>query len=152
MEISQQGIDLLIAREGKHNEAYRDSKGIITIGVGHVSPDVHMGDVWTDERVEATFRKDLERFETALNESLQVEIPQHAYDALISWLFNVGADWARKATLMKRLNEGDMAGAAAGFDAWHIPPEITSRRNGEREQFKGREFAARIIDTGTSTA
>jgi GH24 family phage-related lysozyme (muramidase) len=44
----------------------------------------------------------------------------------------------------RRLNAGDYAGAALQFDRWHIPPEITSRRNGEREQFRGTAFRARL--------
>ena len=42
------------------------------------------------------------------------------------------------------MNAGDLDGAAAEFDRWHIPASITSRRNGEREQFKGTRFEARI--------
>ncbi len=60
MKISHQGLDLLIAREGKHNAAYRDSKGVPTIGVGHTGPEVYIGLVWSDDQVETTFAKDIE--------------------------------------------------------------------------------------------
>jgi lysozyme len=145
MKTSEQGLKLLHGREGKRNTAYLDSVGVWTIGYGHTGPDVHPGLVWTDEQVEAAFAKDLERFERAVSESIRaMPIPQHAFDALVSFAYNVGVGAFKSSTLVRLLNAGDMAGAARQFDRWHIPAEITSRRNGEREQFKGTAFEARI--------
>jgi lysozyme len=145
MKTSEQGLKLLHGREGKRNTAYLDSVGVWTIGYGHTGPDVHPGLVWTDEQVEAAFAKDLERFERAVSESIRaMPIPQHAFDALVSFAYNVGVGAFKSSTLVRLLNAGDMAGAARQFDRWHIPAEITSRRNGEREQFKGTAFQARI--------
>lgn len=144
MKTSDQGIQLIVEREGKRNKAYRDSVGVWTIGVGHTGPEVHQGLVWTDEQVSEALRKDLERFEDAVNFAVTPEMPQHAFDALVSFAFNVGEQAFKTSTLVKRINAGDWIGAASQFDRWHIPPEITSRRNGEREQFKGTRFEARI--------
>jgi lysozyme len=145
MKTSEQGLKLLHGREGKRNTAYLDSVGVWTIGYGHTGPDVHPGLVWTDEQVEAAFAKDLERFERAVSESIRaMPIPQHAFDALVSFAYNVGVGAFKSSTLVRLLNAGDMAGAARQFDRWHIPAEITSRRNGEREQFKGTAFEPRI--------
>lgn len=143
MKMSKQGIDLLIEREGKENVVYLDSQGHPTVGVGHMDPTLKVGDVWTDEQIEETLRSDLARFEQALNDNLTVCLKEHQYDALCSWLFNVGTDWASKATLMKLVNQQEFEKAAAEFDRWRIPPEIITRRNGEREQFKGTHFVAR---------
>lgn len=144
MKTSKQGLKLLIEREGKHNSAYLCSAGVPTIGVGHTGPEVHLGLVWSDEKVEQVFAQDIARFEEAINDNLEVGLKQHQFDALVSWLFNVGTGWASKATLMRFVNIGDFESAARQFDRWHIPPEIISRRNGEREQFKGTRFEARI--------
>jgi lysozyme len=103
-----------------------------------------VGDVWTDEKVEEVLRADLARFEKAINDHVHVELTQNQYDALVSWLFNVGEQWATNAELVYRLNSGDYAGAAEGFDHFHVPPEITSRRNGEKAQFMGTAYVARI--------
>lgn len=47
--------------------------------------------------------------------------------------------------VLRRLNAGESLGnVAREFDRWHIPAEITSRRNGEREQFRGIRFEVRI--------
>jgi lysozyme len=150
MKTSDQGLKLLHGREGKRNAAYLDSVGVWTIGYGHTGPDVHPGLAWTDEQVEAAFAKDLERFEDAVNDAVLVDIPQHAFDALVSFAYNVGVTAFKTSTLVRVLNAGDAEGASAQFDRWHIPPEITSRRNAEREQFRGTRFVARLSDYADS--
>lgn len=142
MNISDQGLALLIEREGKRNKAYLDSVGVWTIGVGHTGPEVHEGLVWTDEQVEAALRADLERFERAINESVTVGLELYQFDALVSFAFNVGEGAFKSSTLLKKINLYQFEAAAEQFDRWHIPPEITRRRNGEREQFKGAHFVA----------
>jgi lysozyme len=144
MKLSDAGLALLIEREGSRNRAYRDSVGVWTIGVGHTGPEVRDGLVWTDEQVQEALRKDVERFERAVLEAVKVEIDQYQFDALVSFAFNVGEGALKSSTLVRKLNAGDTEGAAREFDRWHIPPEITSRRNGEREQFKGAALQARI--------
>ena len=143
MDISPQGLQLLMGREGKRNDVYRDSVGVLTVGYGHTGPDVREGEIWTDVQVEEAFAKDLERFENAVNR-VAIPLEQHQYDALVSFAYNVGTGAFLASTMKRLLDAGDIAGAAAQFDRWHIPAEITSRRNGEREQFKGTAFAPRI--------
>lgn len=140
MKISQQGLDLLVAREGKRNKAYLDSVGVWTIGVGHTGPEVHEGLVWTDAEIEAALRADIARFEDAINDSVTVGLEQYQFDALVSFSFNVGVGAFKTSTLLRKINLQQFEAAALQFDRWHIPPEITRRRNGEREQFKGAHF------------
>ncbi len=143
MKTSEQGVDLILQREGCRLEAYLDSVGVATIGVGHTA-GVAMGDCCTREQAMDWLRDDLKWSEAAVNGGVKVPIDQHQFDALVSFTFNVGMGAFVNSTLLKRLNAGDPAGAAHEFDRWHIPAEITSRRNGEREQFKGTAFEARI--------
>lgn len=135
-----------MAREGKRNQAYLDTADppVWTIGYGHTGPEVHEGLVWTDVQIEEAFAKDLQRFEDAVTDSVHVDLTQNQYDALVSFTYNVGIGAEAHSTLVRYINAGDMDGAAAQFDRWHIPPSITSRRNGEREQFKGTAFEPRI--------
>ena len=144
MDISPQGLDLLIQREGKRNDAYQDSVGVWTIGVGHTGPEVHEGLHWTDVQIEEALTKDLQRFEDSVNKHVTVPLEQHAFDALVSFSLNVGTGAFEQSTLLRRLNQADYAGAADAFDMWHIPAEITSRRNGEKAQFMGTNFEPRI--------
>src|SRR4029077_20040736 len=115
-----------------------DSVGVPTVGYGHTGPDVVLGDIWTDVRIEEAFAKDLQRFEDAINGSVQKPLTQNQFDALISFSYNVGVRAFESSTMLRYINAGEMGAAILEFNRWHIPPEITSRRNGEREQFAGR--------------
>jgi lysozyme len=139
----EQGLKLLEEREGKRREAYLDTKKIPTIGVGHTGPEVHLGLVWSDEQILEALRQDVKKCENAVNLYCVNRLEQHQFDALVSFIFNVGVNAFTRSTLLRKLNQGDFEGAAKEFDRWHIPAEITSRRNGEREQFKGTVFVAR---------
>jgi len=144
VNISPQGLELLMAREGKRNAVYLDSVGVPTVGYGHTGPDVQMGEIWTNERIEEAFAKDLERFENAINDAVTVPLKQNQFDALVSWAYNVGTGAATSSTLIRKINAGDFEGAEHEFDRWHIPEGITSRRNGEKAQFAGSAFEPRI--------
>lgn len=143
MNTSDQGLALLKEREGCRLTAYLDSVRVPTIGVGHTT-GVQMGMTITEAEAMDLLREDLRWAEAALDLNVHVPLNQHQFDALVSFVFNVGQGAFTSSTLLRLLNVGDYGGAAAQLDRWHIPPEITSRRNAEREQFKGTQFAARV--------
>lgn len=143
MNISEQGLALLIEREAARTHAYQDSVGVWTIGVGHTGPEVHAALVWNEDQIQEALAKDLERFEAAVNSATHA-FEQHQFDALVSFSFNVGVGAFKSSTMLRLINEGKMDEVPAQFDRWHIPPEITSRRNGEKHQFIGDRFEARI--------
>ncbi len=135
MITSEEGRSAIALREGIRNKAYKDTKGIWTIGVGHTGPEVVEGLVWSDDKVMSTLVNDLRNAEKAVNLYVKVALTQNQFDALVSFVFNVGAGAFKNSTLLKVLNQGNYEEAANQFDRWHIPPEITSRRNSEQTQF-----------------
>jgi lysozyme len=137
LTLSKDGADKLIAREGKRNKAYRDTKGIWTIGVGHTGPEVTQGLVWSDEQVMKTFKEDVKWAEAAVN-SCTHPLKQHQFDALVSFVFNIGAGAWHKSTMKKLLQLGNVEAATQQFDRWRFPPEILGRRMQEKAQFSGR--------------
>jgi len=147
MSLSVQGFDLLGQREGKRNKAYRDSVGIWTIGIGHTGPDVYEGLVWTDEQIMDAFAQDAAWVTDALG-AVTVPIETFQFDSLFSFIFNVGGNSFKTSTMLRLINRDQMADAALQFDRWHIPYEITPRRNGEKFQFMGTVFAARCDNQG----
>ena len=137
MNMSDKGLKLLMLREGFRLRSYKDTKGIWTIGVGHTGPEVVEGLVWTDAQVLDALRKDIVITEKCLNDTVVVLLGQDQIDALCSFVFNVGVGAFRRSTMLRFINKGMMKEAAGEFDRWHIPPEITSRRNSEKSQFQG---------------
>lgn len=136
MKTSNLGLEKLKKREGVRQKAYLDTKGIPTIGVGHTGPEVYMGLVWTMQQVDDAFADDIQWAEDAVNGYVKVALTQNQFDALVSFVFNIGETAFRRSTLLRVLNTGDYTEAANCFDMWHKPKEIIGRRDSEREQFK----------------
>ncbi len=145
MNTSGQGRRLITEREGCVLKPYQDSVGVWTDGVGNTHGVVPGGPPITREKADADLARNLGGVEASINDHVKLAITQDQFDALASFAFNVGEPAFEASTLLRLLNAGEpIEVVAAQFDRWHIPPEIASRRNGEREQFKGTQFAARI--------
>ncbi len=145
MNTSEQGRRLIMEREGCVLTPYQDSVGVWTDGVGNTHGVVAGGPPITREKADADLARNLAGVEASINDHVRLAITQDQFDALASFVFNVGEGAFQTSTLLRLLNAGEpIEVVAAQFDRWHIPPEIASRRNGEREQFKGTQFVARI--------
>ncbi|MBK4770990.1 MAG: lysozyme [Pantoea sp. Morm] len=139
MQTSNNGINLIKRFEGLRLEAYRDSVGIPTIGYGHTH-GVKMGDVITGAQADAFLREDLQVAELIINTNVKVRLTQGQFDALASFVFNLGSGNFVKSTLLKKLNTGDFSGAAGEFGKWVNAggkklPGLVKRRAAEREVF-----------------
>jgi lysozyme len=147
MHLSSKGFNVLHEREGLRLEAYLDSTGVLTIGLGHTSaagpPEVFQGMTITEAEAETIFRNDSKRFRDEVIDSVEAKLNQHQFDACCSFLYNVGSTNFLSSTFLERLNNGDMAGAAEALLWWDQPPEIITRRNGEHRQFVNGEYIAR---------
>lgn len=141
MKTSNAGIEKLMKREGLRTKAYRDTKGIWTIGVGDTDVnndgvrDVYKGMEMSVGQAMAGLKADLSDTELFLDTHVFVPLTQNQFDALVSFVFNVGMTAFKNSTMRKKINLRDFKGAAKEFDRWHIPPEIIGRRDGEKAQF-----------------
>ncbi|WP_210523472.1 lysozyme [Pantoea ananatis] len=139
MQTSNKGMDLIKRFEGLKLEVYRDSVGIPTIGYGHTN-GVKMGDVITCEQADKYLREDLLVAELTINTNVKVKLTQNQFDALASFVFNLGSGNFVKSTLLKKLNAGDFAAAADEFGKWVNAggkklAGLVKRRAAEREVF-----------------
>lgn len=145
MNLSDKGLMALISHEGIVQSRYKDSVGVWTIGVGHtvaaggINPANFAGTL-TIKEVFDLLREDVAKYAAAVNRAVKVPLEQHQFDALVSFHYNTGA--IGKATLVKKLNAGDIAGAAKGFDAWVKPAEIKPRRIAEKALFQTGNYPA----------
>lgn len=142
--ISTAGANAIAQFERSRLKAYQDSVGVWTIGIGHTGPEVHAGLVWTQEQVDAAFRADLGRFESAVSSAVKVPVTQGEYDAMVSLAFNIGGGAFARSTLVKKLNAGDRAGASAEFEVFNkvtingqkvVAAGLSARRRVERQMF-----------------
>jgi lysozyme len=103
--INQAGLELLKRFEGYRLDAYRDSKGIWTIGVGHTGTDVHMGLTITDQQALELLQKDLEHT-YKIEAYLQRPTNDNQYSALVCLAFNIGTNAFKDSTLLHMINTG----------------------------------------------
>jgi len=142
MHTSQRGLDLIKSFEGLRLTAYRCPADIPTIGYG-TTAGVKMGDTITKERAEELLREDVKRFEGYIERLVKVPLTQGQWDALSSFVYNLGPGALEKSTLLRLLNAGDYSGAAAQFDRWVYASGkklsgLVKRRAAERALFEGK--------------
>ena len=99
MRTGQRGINLIKQHEGLRLEAYRCPAGVFTIGYGHTA-GVRRGDVIDAQRAEQLLAEDLGESEAVVNRECP-GLSQNRFDALVSFVFNVGTGNFLKSTLLK---------------------------------------------------
>lgn len=137
--VSPAGRAAIRQREGCRLTAYRDSVGVLTIGVGHTgrmsAPKVFAGMKITSAQADAFLAADLAPVDAAIAAAVKVPLTQNQYDACASLAFNIGTGGFIGSTVVHKLNAGDMHGAAEAFLMWNKPAVLKSRREAERAQF-----------------
>jgi len=138
MAIAKSTLSFITKEEGLRNKAYKDSKGLLTIGVGHlIKPDEQhlLTATLTDEQVEQLLQSDLKWCQDAVDNNVKVPLTQNQYDALYSLCFNIGETNFRKSTVLRKVNENDLKGAADAILMWNKPAVLEGRRKRERALF-----------------
>lgn len=147
MQTNDAAIALIKEYEGLRTEAYPDPAhgwSVPTIGYGHTSaagaPRVSKGMKITPAGAEEILRSDLVKFERAVASAVHVPLNENQFGALVSFTFNLGPGNLKSSTLLRRLNAGDYAGAAAEFGKWvkadgKTLPGLVRRREAERLLF-----------------
>ena len=139
MRTSRKGIEFIKAHEGLRLDAYLCPAGVPTIGYGHTY-NVKMGDRITEGQAERLLIGDLIVAETEVNR-YGFDLTQNQFDALVSFVYNIGAGNFRSSTLLKRLranpNDPDIANQ---FKRWvygggKVLPGLIRRRNDESKLY-----------------
>jgi len=112
VKISEDGINLVKKFEGLHRvqpdgmvSAYRCPAGKYTCGWG-ATRGVRSGTKWTKEYCDMRLVEDLADHSKAIKKYVQVPLSQGQFDALTSFVFNLGEGNFRSSTLLKKLNKG----------------------------------------------
>jgi lysozyme len=140
--ISEKGIKLLKDFEGFRTHAYQDSVGVWTIGYGHtkgVTPNMIISTAEGEEMLV----EELKEYENYVDDLVKVPLDQHQYDALVSWVYNLGPTNFRSSTMLRVLNEGKYEEVPNQIRRWNKAggkelDGLTRRRNAEAEMFAGK--------------
>ena len=139
---SQKGINLIKHFEGLELESYLCPANVWTVGYGHTKT-AKPGMKITTATAETLLVNDLTPFEEHVKKVVKVVITQNQFDALVSFVFNLGQGAFSRSTLLKLLNKGDYSGAADQFLRWNkaggkVLAGLTRRREAERMLFLGK--------------
>ncbi|PKP53802.1 MAG: muraminidase [Bacteroidetes bacterium HGW-Bacteroidetes-1] len=142
--ISDVGLQLIKAFEGKHNKGYLCPANVWTIGYGHTGPTLGkptpQGMTISDFDAETLLKKDMAKFEDVVTKHVKVPLSQNQFDALVSFTFNVGAGAFASSTLLKLLNQGKYDEVPAQFLRWNkgggkVLAGLVRRRKSEAHLF-----------------
>lgn len=101
MTTSVLGKSLIKDFEGLRLNAYKCPASVPTIGYGHTK-GVKMGQKITYEQAEDFLIEDIAPIERFLN-GMSINFRQEQFDALVSWIFNLGLERFSSSTLFKRI-------------------------------------------------
>lgn len=127
--------------EGSRSNAYRDSKGLYTIGVGHlIKPNEKelKYKTLTQQQIIQLFKEDIKSCNDAIHEVVPYGLTAYQHDALLSFCFNIGVDNFKRSTVIRHIRDHNIKGAADAFMLWNKPAVLEDRRKKEREIFLGR--------------
>lgn len=128
--LSPEGLEHIQLYEGFRARTYDDLqpdveltaahniKGTLTIGYGHTGREAWVGNEISKAEAEALVISELREFEVDVQLAVTVPLTQGEYDALVSFVYNVGAANFGRSTLLRKLNARDYDGAAMEFSRW----------------------------------
>ena len=139
MKISNTGIDLIKHFEGCETAAYKCPAGVWTIGYGHIK-GVQEGDVITETQAHEMLVEELSEYENYIHDLVECPLNQNQFDALVSWVFNLGSGNLASSTLLRVLNSGEYKGVPEQIMRWNkaggkVLAGLTKRRQAEAELF-----------------
>jgi lysozyme len=159
MRLSRAGAELIARFEGFVARPYNDAAGHATIGFGHL---IHHGAAtaadrarWgtiTRDRGLALLSRDARDAARAVERCVTVPLSQEQFDALVSFVFNVGVGSFASSTLLRKLNAGDRHGAGDELLRWsraggRVLEGLLSRRRAERALFLSGEVSPHALLT-----
>lgn len=123
MFASKKAYELIAKWEGFKGSPYLCPANIPTIGYGSTYyPDGRKVQL-TDKPINEAKAMDIlcqvsEYKVDGINRYLNIQLKQHQFDALVSFVYNVGLEAFRNSTMLRKINAGDIKGAAKEFDRW----------------------------------
>ena len=142
MILGATGLALIKSFEQCRLAAYQDQRGVWTVGWGHTGPAVTAQSVCSQADADAWLLQDTLTAQKTINSLVDVALTQGQFDALVSFVFNVGSGNFSSSTLLRYTNQGPLPAAADEFLRWDHVNGVTDaglarRRAAERALFLG---------------
>jgi len=141
MKLDNEGIKFIHNEEGLRLKAYLCPANVWTIGYGNTyhldNAKVKEGDIITLDEANELFNKKIKLYEDAVNKNVKVPLTQSAFNALVSFCYNVGTFAFTTSTLLKKINaKASLDDIFKEFKKWvHAGKKVISvlvnRRNRE---------------------
>lgn len=144
MNISKEGLSLIKKFEGCELEAYLCPAGVWTIGYGHTK-DVKEGDKINKEEADYLLQEEMIEYESYINDFVEVPLNRNQFDALCSWVYNLGPTNLKNSTMLKVLNEEKYVDVPQEIKRWNkaggeVLDGLIKRREAEAKMFVGEEW------------
>ena len=144
MKISDEGLSLIKHFEGCELKAYRCAANVLTIGYGStkgVTEDMEI----TQEGAEELLQEEMHEYEGYINDMVKVPLEQHQFDAMVSWVFNLGSGNLSSSTLLKKLNNSEYDEVPEQIKRWNkaggkVLEGLVRRREAEALLFSGKSW------------
>lgn len=136
---SQNATDLIMSFEGLRLKAYQDQNNIWTIGYGHTL-GVIPGRVITKYQAINYLNADLYSVDKTLAQFLKVGLTQNQYDALTSFVFNIGSGNFERSSCLRDINQSKFTDACNSIGLWShvgtvVDAGLVRRRKAEQALF-----------------
>lgn len=102
---SNKGINIIKQFEGFMPKPYVCPAGYHTIGYGHLLPANHKVEAIDELKANEFLLLDLEIAEAAITRNISVNLRQYQFDALSSFVFNLGGSALQRSTLRQKINQ-----------------------------------------------
>lgn len=139
--INPAGLELIKTAEGLRLKAYKDVRGLWTVGWGHHSPDLTADSFVSADGANTLLDHDLEVAEECVDKAVIAPLTDNQFSALVSLCYNIGIGSFRLSTLVKYLNVQDYTEASEEFLRWchngtDVVPGLLARRKAEQALFR----------------
>lgn len=141
MKLSDDGEELIIRFEGFSSKPYICPAGYLTVGYGHlVKPGEDFSLGISQAEAHGLLERDVQGSCNAVNRLVTVPLEQCQFDALVSFVYNLGSGSFQRSTLRQKLNREDYESAANEFSKWVYARGVklaglVLRREAERRMF-----------------
>ncbi len=115
--VSPAAIEVIKRFEGFRRTAAQLDDGRWTIGFGHTR-SARAGVTVTEADAEALLGYDLVDVQAAVNDWTFTPLTQNQFDALVSFVFNIGLEAFRHSAVLRRVNQGALLQAACAMEMW----------------------------------